>query len=225
MRFLPLVGVVGLIAVGQWTAAQAQDYWGGDGYPYLYRYGFGYGYHTGTAAESAARGMANLVRSMGEANLMNSMAARNYEAARAQYLDNRLKYTKTYFEMKQYNRDYRDATKAPRPTAEQLFRLAKDATPKPLTPDQLDPVTGRINWPEVLTTGDFDRCRKALDALYAARADAGGKINLDEYRAIEESIREMQDLLREKLGDLPPRVFTSANAFIRQLQYAAQLKG
>ena len=35
----------------------------------------------------------------------------------------------------------------------------------------------------------------------------------------------MQNLLKTKLNDLPPQVFTGANAFIKQLEYAAKLPG
>lgn len=212
MKALSVLCAVGLVVAGHRALIEAQDFWGG-------------GYHASTAAEGAARGMADVVRSAGAANVMNSEAAKNYETARSQNLDNRLKYTKTYFEMKQYNKDYRDATKAPRPTSEQLFRLAKEATPKTLTPDQLDPVTGQIKWPEVLLASDFNQCRKSLEGLYAERAGASDKINLDQYNEIRQSIKEMQDLLKGKLSDLPPQVFSSTNAFIKQLQYAAQLSG
>ncbi len=102
MRVLPVFCVVGLAVAGLRVFTEAQEYWGG--YP---------GYSgASTAAESAAHGVSDVVQAAGAANLMNSEAAKNYEAARSQYIDNRLKGTKTYFEMKQYNKDYRDANKA-----------------------------------------------------------------------------------------------------------------
>ena len=211
MRMLPVLCALGLALAGFRVLTEAQEYWGDS--------------HASTAAESAAHGMADVVRSAGQANLLNAQAAGYYEAARSQNIDNHLKYTKTYFEMKQYNKDYRAANKAPRPTSEQLFRLAKDATPKSLPPDQLDPVTGKINWPEVLLTSDFEECRQALDTLYADRASASGKINLDQFNQIRDSIRQAQDLLKGKLNELPPPVFTGANAFLKQLQHAAKLTG
>jgi len=193
----------------------AQDVWGGA----MVQAG------AATAAESAARGMADVVRSAGAANLMNAQAAGYYEEARSINIDNHLKYTKTYFEMKRANKEYRDATKAPRPTSEQLFRLAKDATPKSLTPDQLDPVTGQINWPEVLLTSDFDETRASLETLYAERASASGKINMDQFNQIRQSTRQMQTELKGKINDLPPQVFSGANAFIKKLEYIAQIGG
>ena len=210
MRMLPALCAVGLALAGFRALTEAQDYWGGG--------------HASTAAEGAARGMADVVRSAGEANLLNAQAAGYYEEARSMNIDNHLKYTKTYFEMKRANKEYRDATKAPRPTSEQLFRLAKDATPKSLTPDQLDPVTGRINWPELLLTSDFDECRQSLDSLYADRASASGRINMDQYNQIRNLVQQAQGVLKKKINEVP-QVFTGANAFLKQLQHAAKLTG
>ena len=52
-------------------------------------------------------GMANVVRSAGYANVMNSIATQNYEQAYSADLDNRLKYTNTYFEMRRNNKEAR----------------------------------------------------------------------------------------------------------------------
>ncbi len=211
MRVLPILAVFGmLLAVG---AARAQ--WGGD-----------WGrYHSSTAAEGYQRGFADVVRSAGAANLMNSAAAKNVEEARSQYIDNRLKATKTYFEMKRYNKDYKDATSKPRPTSEQLFRLAKDATPKRLSPAELDPVSGKITWPQVLQTASFATYRESLDALFADRANAAGRVDFEQLQAIRKSIRDLQAELRGQIRDIPPQVFSSTNSFLRQLEYEAQLAG
>jgi hypothetical protein len=171
------------------------------------------------------RGASDVIRSAGMANVMNAEAAIRTEKARSIYLDNRLKGTKTYFEMKRVNREYRDSTKAPRPTSEQLFRLAKDATPQSLSPDELDPVTGQINWPEILTTEGFDRDRETLEQLYADRAQASGRINLDQYNLIRQAISDMQIKLKRQVKDMPPQVFSSANAFLKRLEHEGRLTG
>ncbi len=158
MRVPLVLAVLGTLVTVSPTYAQ----WGGY---------YGSYYHSSTAAESYQRGFADVVRSAGAANLMNSAAAKNVEEARSQYIDNRLKATKTYFEMKRYNKEYRDANQKPRPTSEQLFRLAKEATPKRLSPAELDPVTGKITWPAALNTEDYATYRDALNGLFAtARA-------------------------------------------------------
>ena len=218
MRVLPIPLTLGVLLVGTLLVAQrgmSFQYGGGD-YP---------SYHASTAAEGAMRGASDVVRAAGEANLMNSEAAINLEEARAKNIDNRLKGTKTYFEMKRYNKEYRDATKAPRPTSEQLFRLAKTATPKSLSPEELDPVTGKVNWPEILMAADFTEYRETLDALYADRAQAAGKINLDQFNAIQQNVDDLQLELKRRVSDMPPQVFSQANAFLTRLGHAARLGG
>ncbi len=211
MRILPVLAMLGMLVAIPSIYAQ----WGGyDG-----------GYHASTAAESAQRGFADVVRSAGAANLMNSAAAKNVEEARSQNIDNRLKATKTYFEMKRYNKDYRDATAKPRPTSEQLFRLAKDATPKRLSPAELDPVTGQVNWPAVLKSDVFATYREPLDELFADRANASGKIDLQQYQEIRRNIQDLRAELKGQIKDLPPQVFSSANAFLKQLEHEVQLAG
>jgi len=219
MRVLPILCAVGLAGAAFQTLTRAQDMpmgWGG---------GWGFQAHASTAAEGAARGAADVIQAAGAANLMNSAAMINVEQARSQYIDNRLKGTKTYFEMKQYNKDYRKANEKPRPTSEQLFRLAKDATPKKLTPQELDPVTGQISWPEALKSNDYSRSREELEALYAQRAESSGKLTLEQFSAIRASIAAMRETLKGKAREMPPQVFSSANTFIRKLEFTAQLTG
>ncbi len=214
MKVLPVLLALGTLATA--LPANAQS-WG--------RGGWGGGYHSSTAAEGYQRGFADVVRSAGAANLRNSEAMKNVEDARSKYIDNRLQATKTYFEMKRYNKEYRDANKKPRPTSEQLFRLAKEATPDGLSPAELDPVTGAINWPVALKTDVYEMTRGNLEALYADRAKAGGKADLKQYQEIRKNIREMQAELKGQINDIPPQVFSKTNAFLKRLEYAASLTG
>ena len=127
--------------------------------------------------------------------------------------------------MKRYNKEYRDANDKPRPTSEQLFRLAKEATPDKLSPADLDPVTGKINWPAALRTDVYTTYRETLDALYADRANASGKIDIEHYQEIRKNIRDMQAELKGHINDIPPQVFSSSNAFLKRLEHAASVAG
>ena len=146
--------VLSILALGA-AAVLAQEYVpGGSERSYIrtgYGYGGGYGYgHASTEAEGVQRGFADVVRSAGAANLMNSAAAKNYEDARKKYIENRLQATETYFEMRRVNEESRDA-KRPRPlSTEQYVRLARQQAPERLSVSQLDPLSGTIDWPAVL---------------------------------------------------------------------------
>lgn len=212
MKVLPVLA----FGCALWVAIPVQAQWG-----------WGGGYHASTAAEGYQRGFADVVRSAGAANLMNSAAMNNVEDARTKNINNHLLATKTYFEMKRYNKEYQDANKKPRPTSEQLFRLAKEATPGQLKAAELDPVSGEINWPDVLKTPQYDEYRGNLDALYADAANAGGKIGFEESQKIRENVDKMQGLLAGQIRaeEIPPQTFSQANAFLKKLQHTATKSG
>jgi hypothetical protein len=207
MRALPtLVAVGALLAVSQ---AHAQ-YYGPFG-------GYSGGYHASTYEEGVQRGMADVIRSAGAANLMNSEAANNYEEARSKYINNRLSWTNTYFEMKRVNKEYRDANRAPRPTSEQLFRLAKESAPKKMNAAELDPVTGKIDWPLILQDESFDTYRNKIDELATQRAANDGQLTLAQIQEAEHTLKDMQVMLKRQINDMPPQTFSSANAFLTRL--------
>ena len=81
--------------------------------------GWGGGYHSSTLEEGVQRGYADVVRSRGMANLMNSEAAINLQEADKKYLENRLTATQTYFEMRRYNQEARRAERSTPLSSEQ----------------------------------------------------------------------------------------------------------
>ncbi len=185
--------------------------------------GWGGGYHSSTAEEGIQRGRADVVRSQGMKNLMDSEAVKNIEDARAKNINNRVQWTKAYFEMKRTNKEYRDAQKGPRPTSEQLFRLAKEATPKRLGPSELDPVTGAIDWPLVLKDDTYADYVNDLDQLFAERAKAKGKLTLDQFKKLESLLRDLQIELKRRVHDYPPQSFVTANSFLKRLAYESRV--
>src|SRR5947209_12006414 len=78
----------------------------------------GYGSGPSTAAQSYAAGYADVVRAAGEAEVNDSIAAGNYADARSKEIDNRLKGTQTYFQMKDINKKWQEANKIPPLTQE-----------------------------------------------------------------------------------------------------------
>ncbi len=158
-----------------------------------------------------------MVRSVGDANLRNSLAARNYEEARSRNLDNRLKYAETYFAKRRANEDYKESMRKP-VTSEQLFRMRQSQKPKRLATTQLDPVTGRIDWPVLLQKEDFDQQRAELEKLFAARA-SHDHISLDDYTKIQQAYEKMQEQLSEIIKDVPPQDYVRAKSFLKSLAY------
>ena len=104
-----------------------------------------------TAGESWARGMSDVIRANGAANVMNSRAAINSQEAASMYMDNRLKYTQTYFENRKMNREYRAAERGPLITMahallEETERHAPDPAEHVLLADEvLQPADGHFH--------------------------------------------------------------------------------
>ncbi len=187
------------------TCLQAQPYAGG------------YVYQPSTAGESHARGMADLVRSAGVNNLLNSEAAGNLEEARSKNLDNRLKYTETYFKQKQMNREYRRAQQGPRPSPEALYRSSRAMMPDRPDASELDPVYGRIKWPPYLTQQQFSSYRTKLDELFAKRAE--GNATYETGEEITQAADAMAEQLRKAAKGSITNATIDASKFIQSLKF------
>lgn len=178
-----------------------------------------------TAAESSMRGIADTVRASGAAAMMNSAAARNVEAARSQHIDNRLKATQTDIQVRQLKREYRESRRGPRPTSEQLHRLAKEATPKPLSTNQYDPISGRIWWPTALMLEEFDAHREIIDDLFEEKADASGRLGLRQITTVHSTTRAMREVMRDHRNEIPPQLYSGSLTFLKQMDRAATVAG
>src|ERR1051325_2863493 len=83
-----------------------------------------------TLEEGAQRGYADVVRSVGMANLLTGQAAVQVEQARKEYIENQARATQTYFELRRYNAEARHRTPL---SLDQYVRLAREMAPEPLT--------------------------------------------------------------------------------------------
>lgn len=206
-----------LIALGA-AGAQAQVYTpGGVGVAPAFGGGWYQGYHSSTAEEGIQRGYADIVRSQGMANLLNSQAAKEYELARREYLDNRLKATQTYFEMRRINAEARKAERSSPLSHEQYVRIARQMAPRPLTTTQLDPLTGAIGWPGPLRKAEYEPLRQRLDRLFQERA-TGYVV----YGEIQKTSDEFLAQLKADLEKFAPSDYIAAKSFLESLAYAAR---
>jgi hypothetical protein len=210
-----LIGLAAAVACAQTGYVPG----GGDGY-YVPGYGYGgYGYsHSSTEAEGTARGLADIVRSAGAANLMNSEAAKTLEEARKKYIENRLQATETYFAMRRVNEEARDAKRRPL-SMEQYVRLARQQAPERLSVSQLDPFSGTIGWPTVLRDEKFKADREAIEQLFRERA-RGIAFN---YAEIEKACDALLDRLGPEANTLDANNFIRAKKFVESLKHEVRL--
>jgi hypothetical protein len=170
-----------------------------------------------TLEEGMQRGYADVVRSYGMANLLNSQAANQYEQARKAYIENRLRATQTYFEMRRYNNEARQAMRSTPLSMEQYVRLAREAGPEQLTATQLDPLTGTISWPAPLRLPEYEAYRQRIERLFQDRA-TGYVV----YGEIQKVVNEFLEQLKLDLEKFPPNDYVNARKFLDSLAWAAR---
>src|SRR5262249_15186311 len=145
-----------------------------------------------TAHESYLRGEADVMRSDGYRNYWNSEALLNLQKARSQAIDNHVKGIVATFEGRKLNASYRAAEQTPRASAEQLARLNKANLPERATPSQIDPRSGRIDWPDVLGEESYAPSRKQLEEAFAARSADATQLDRRSFQKAQTSAETMK---------------------------------
>jgi hypothetical protein len=185
--------------------------------------GSGYPFRASTPAESFARGAADVIRAQGEFNRQTSQAAINAQEARARAIVNAQNGVDAYFKIREMNRDYRRAERGPRPTQEDAERYAQAAQPTPLSPSELDTLTGRVRWPILLRDDRLASLRAELEELldrWAVSRNLGQPdgFGTEQHLATRSVVRAMEDQLREDVRDRHPQDYAAAKRFLRGLE-------
>jgi hypothetical protein len=180
----------------------------------------GYSGGSSTVAGSAMNGMASVISARGDAALSGSAAAVNLTQAEKQDIMNRQAATNAYFEMRATNRAARAAERGPPLTSEQLAMVAHYGVPKPLTSEQLNPVTGRLNWPGPLQEEIFATRRTQVDQLMAQQSNYGSLSYADQSK-MRDTIKSMFKDLKAQIKTLPTPDYLSGKTFLSSLLYAS----
>jgi hypothetical protein len=165
-------------------------------------------------------GMSQVISAAGQYNLATSAAAVNMTQAQSNAMQNQIQSANTFWELRNIGRAQRAAEAGPPSTPEQLARIARAGAPKALTPSQMDPVSGRLNWPDALQDTSFDSDRHELDQLFAKRATYGG-LDQSERSQVRESTNTMFAGLKAQIRQIPPQTYVDSRTFLQSLVYAA----
>lgn len=211
---------LGLLAWMAASAGRLEAKWGG----YGGMGGWGMSWAS-TAQQGADMGLASVVRAQGYANLKNSEAAKNWEEAKTMEMQNRLRWTETYFEMRKVNREKRAEEAGPPITQEQAIALAKMSAPARLNSTQLDPVTGHIEYPLILTQDIYKQYRQRLDTLFAQRASSGGSIRFEDFQAIQNTVSQFTEALQQHIDQYAAGDYGRARNFLDSLVQEARSPG
>lgn len=180
--------------------------------------GYGYG-GASTPASSAGHAMADMVRSQGMYNAMTSGAMINLEEARSKYIENQKQWTEVYM-MKQRvvaseHAQQKESARARNAQIREMQASQPSDLPPRLTSSDLDPTTGKINWPSALMRDSFADQRNDIETLFASRAHTGSTSELSD--TIYKKIRGMQDELRKHIRDIVTQEYMESRKFLDRL--------
>jgi hypothetical protein len=185
--------------------------------------GGGGGYYGGSGAVTIEQGRglaaAEVIRSAGEFNRNTAAAEVLHEQAREQAIDNRYSAVKTYFDVRQLNRQERNDARGRMPTQEDLLRYSQDRLPERLPLASLDRDTGAIRWPAVLKAPEFDEHRARLEQVFQGRSYYNSGLASQSYLEIKEEAGRMLLTLQDRVREIEPVAYVHAKNFITSLGY------
>ncbi|QDU63402.1 hypothetical protein Pan216_42820 [Planctomycetes bacterium Pan216] len=210
----------GSLAYAQVGVDGAGRYGGGGGWGY-YPWG---GQFQGTGAEGNMRGAADVIRARGQSSVDYSQARLINAKASSAESQAREDHVKSFFESRRINQDYKAYENSLKyhPTQADLTRHAEQALPDQMTASQLDPLTGKINWPQILTTEDYTEPRDELDKLFKERAETGGGLGTFNYQKIISATKQMTDTLKEHIRAMDTSDYLLARNFLNSLSWTAR---
>jgi hypothetical protein len=176
-----------------------------------------------TVEGSMMQGMSSIISSQGQYNLMTSAAAINMTQAEKQDIQNRMQATSAYYEMQDTHRQVMQSRRSPRLSQEQLVRLAAQAVPKPIDAHEVDPVSGRVEWPRLLQDDKFKAERGVVEQLLAKQAQYG-RLGLADHRQLDETLQSMSSKLHEQIQSVSANDYMAAKNFLKSLLYGLSKK-
>src|SRR5258708_20593770 len=209
----------GVLAIGLFasTAANAQQvaispWWFGGG-----------NYGGGTVDGNFLSGLSQVIRAQGDYNAETAAGLVSFEDARSRYIDNVNKWTQAYFQMREANQSFQIQMRELNKHSPQA--LAKAAEVPQLGRDELDPVTGKLNWPDALMSDQFAKYRDEIDHLFELRAVTS--LRADAAAKLRVATQDMTEMLRSNIDNLTVADFVAARKFLDRLEssVAISLRG
>ncbi len=207
----PLAVAFVSFALTPWATAQpvTSNYYG----PY-YHPPYATHRHASTLQEGILRGRADVIRSQGEANLLHSQAALNYQEAYSRQLDNKVKRVDTYWSARSVydrNRAIQD-----RERLEKTARKLAKSRLEPLEVHEFDPTTGMVYWPALLQSPEFAPYRMRLDVLLQKRS-VYGTLSADDSAEIANLILNWRSRITDVKSDYSIETVRSSLRFLVRL--------
>jgi hypothetical protein len=213
-----LPAVLCLVAgLALWTPRVSAQY--GGVIPYSAGYDPVSGQRVATAELIRASGQS--IQSLGLGLEAQSRALINYEQARGQYIENAGRWTDVYNQRRRQQLEL-EAYERERSRAELQQYLQNRPQPEPpqtLSPAELNPTNGHIEWPAVLLSEEYASLRDAIEKEFVTLAQTSGAAG--NTRMVRELAEQMRGILRAHIQDMPSYEYIAARKFIDELANSA----
>ncbi|MBN2577769.1 MAG: hypothetical protein JXB10_02170 [Pirellulales bacterium] len=182
-----------------------------------------YGGGGGTVAGSYLYGLGDVVRAQGEYNLNTSAAAVNLSQAAKQQIKNWKNYVEAYYYTRRVRQDQLAAESAKiRQYNQEWLRSHAAMKPQRLEPTELDPVTGKLQWPVALRAPAYQQQCDDLQELFYERAKYGA-LSYESYQKAAEITQNMIADLKDNIRQYTPNNYLAAKGFLEKLTCEAGL--
>ncbi len=177
--------------------------------------------HASTAMEGALRGMAALRYADGSYLVNASQAAILREQARWLALDNKRRWVEYRIGLRIWREFERQARVTKKRIKNETNRAAKLAVYR-LDSNELDRITGRISWPQLLQAAAYDDLRRKVDVLCRHKG-AGYDLPAAVAKCeISECVERLRRALRADRSQLDKSEYLAAQNFLCGLKYEHQ---
>jgi hypothetical protein len=181
-------------------------------------------HHASTVFEGFFRGIADAMRSLGDAAKRFSEAEINEEIAKQRRIENHQREVTTWFDLKKVNLEWQRFLRGPRHTQADYARWAAADKPRLLNGSELDPVTGQLKWPILLQIQEFGPYRQIVERVFA-RWIMSGTLSWDDLDCVQQTTDAMLAMLKARIHSLPQMEYMDATNFLKRLSYTARQKG
>jgi hypothetical protein len=169
----------------------------------------------GTAAGAAMAGEAKLSVAAAQAQAMQAQAAKTREEAKAAEIRNRL-----LAEQAAMRRALANQRHTAEPMRRDVGSIAHRGVPPPLLRSDLDPETGAISYPPILSDHRYDVVRGEVDRLFRSRVGQGS-LELADRQQLESLLEQFHAQLRTHVGEYAGADYGHAATFLERLRIEA----
>lgn len=160
---------------------------------------------------------ANMLKAQAEFRLKNAQANVQLEQAQSLRIENQKKFVETRRQLQDnWESRRKEQLTNSKTSSTALAQAARDAAPKPLSTQQFDRGTGKIEWPVALQQPEYQTTRAQIETAMQGVASGGATTIL--YAAS----REMRELLRANADSTAAKDFVAASKFIDSLAVTAR---